>query len=314
MIFVGGLPLDMEESVVRMYFSNYGAISNIEVKRSAKGKSKGFCFITFASDGIVDEIMADAPHEVGEVQVNVQKAADPKLKKEKQDDRRCRKMLVGDIRKEFGHPEIKALLETIGPVEKLTHLRSRNDDTCYCYVVMVNLSDTQKLLEMRKLRGENGLKLKFRPYGKDRLLEDVPNEASQVQEHSEHREQTNLTENVLPAKQLHQLERASAVEFPDQRASSEGLGLSQLAQTNLAEPRKTTFWAGLDALVDNPSNLAIGAVALKQNQIHQSVIKAPGLSSSPKKPKTFRNIKRWWAHANDDSNYRYNVNLREYLD
>lgn len=278
MIFVGGLPLDMDEDVLRMYFSHYGEISSIEVKRSAKGKSKGFCFITFRSDTVVDEILADAPHEVGDTQVNVQKAEDPKTKKAQQDDRRNRKILVGDIRKGFGHEEIRALLETIGPVEKITQLRSRNDDTCYCHAVMVNLADTQKLLAMRKIRAENGLKMKFRPYLKETAVDGQPVQPTGALLSSDKLENVNLLLPPIGAEQ--------APEIGD------------------------SVQAG-----KSPSILDRGSKNLHNLQVRGSLQKALRVTSSPdfKRSKGYQSIKEWRAHINNESNYRYNIDVREFV-
>lgn len=278
MIFVGGLPLDMDEDALRMYFSHYGEISRIEVKRSAKGKSKGFCFITFMSNAVVDEILADAPHEVGDAQVNVQKAEDPKTKKAQQDDRRNRKLLVGDIRKGFGHEEIRALLETIGPVEKITQLRSRNDDTCYCHAVMVNLADTQKLLEMRKIRAENGLKMKFRPYLKETAVEGQQVEPSDALLSSEKLENSNL----------------------------------QPPETGTEQP------AGLVDSVQVPKSSSIfhkDSQTRHNLQVRGSPQKALRVTSSPdfKRSKGYLSIKEWWDHINNELNYRYNIDVREFV-
>ena len=276
MIFVGGLPLDMDEDALRMYFSHYGEISSIEVKRSAKGKSKGFCFITFTSNTVVDEILADAPHEVGDAQVNVQKAEDPKTKKAQQDDRRNRKLLVGDIRKGFGHEEIRALLETVGPVEKITQLRSRNDDTCYCHAVMVNLADTQKLLEMRKIKAENGLKMKFRPYLKETTVEGQQLEPTDVLLSSEQLEKSNV----------HRLE--TSTEKPARLMDS------------VPAPKSSSIFHK-----DSQTRPNL--------QVRGSPSRVLRVTSSPdfKRSKGYHSIKEWWAHIINESNYRFNIDVRE---
>lgn len=167
MIFVGGLPQDADEEALRLYFSLFGAVSDVEVKRSLKGKSKGFGFVWFESNSSVDAAVKHPQHMVLNTPFNVQIAEDPKAKKRQQDDRKSRKILVGNIPKDKKQQEIKVLLERIGPVDKVTQFRSRNDGTYYCYAIMVNFADAQKLLQMKKLKSNDGVKLKFKPYEKE---------------------------------------------------------------------------------------------------------------------------------------------------
>lgn len=167
MIFVGGLPQDADEEALRLYFSLFGAVSDVEVKRSLKGKSKGFGFVWFESNSSVDAAVKHPQHMVLNTPFNVQIAEDPKAKKRQQDDRKSRKILVGNIPKDKKQQEIKVLLERIGPVDKVTQFRSRNDGTYYCYAIMVNFADAEKLLQMKKLKSNDGVKLKFKPYEKE---------------------------------------------------------------------------------------------------------------------------------------------------
>lgn len=167
MIFVGGLPQDADENALQQYFSLFGAVSDVEVKRSLKGKSKGFGFVWFESRSAVESAVKHPQHKIYDTLFNVQIAEDPKAKKQQQDDRKSRKILVGNIPKDKSQNEIKVLLERIGPVDKVTQFRSRNDGTYYCYAIMVNLTDAKKLLQMKKLKSDDGLKLKFKAYEKD---------------------------------------------------------------------------------------------------------------------------------------------------
>jgi len=65
-IFVGGLQAETTEEKIIEYFSQFGEIkNNIEfaVDHATK-KRRGFCFIEFANEGIVDRIVKDKYHEV----------------------------------------------------------------------------------------------------------------------------------------------------------------------------------------------------------------------------------------------------------
>lgn len=65
-IFVGGLQEETTEQKLMEYFGKFGEIqNNIEfaVDRNTK-KKRGFCFIEFASEGIVDRIVKDKFHTI----------------------------------------------------------------------------------------------------------------------------------------------------------------------------------------------------------------------------------------------------------
>lgn len=65
-IFVGGLQAETTEEKLMEYFGQFGEIQNkieFAVDHTTK-KRRGFCFIEFASEGIVDRIVKNKYHEV----------------------------------------------------------------------------------------------------------------------------------------------------------------------------------------------------------------------------------------------------------
>lgn len=198
MIFVGGLHQDADEEALRLYFSLFGAVSDVEVKRSFKGKSKGFGFVWFESNSSVEAAVKHPQHIVLNTPFNVQIAEDPKAKKRQQDDRKSRKILVGNIPKDKKQQDIKVLLERIGPVEKVTQFRSRNDGTFYCYAIMVNFADAQKLLQMKKLKSDDGVKLKFKLYEKESVTALQPSRKSEEFSSAKERKQNTICWPATP--------------------------------------------------------------------------------------------------------------------
>ncbi|PIN22289.1 RNA-binding protein musashi/mRNA cleavage and polyadenylation factor I complex, subunit HRP1 [Handroanthus impetiginosus] len=78
-IFVGGLPLSLNEDDLREYFSSYGNIVEHQIMLDHKtGRSRGFGFVTFESEDAVEKIFSDGRmHELGGKQVEI-KRAEPK--------------------------------------------------------------------------------------------------------------------------------------------------------------------------------------------------------------------------------------------
>ncbi|XP_057309078.1 heterogeneous nuclear ribonucleoprotein A/B-like [Hydractinia symbiolongicarpus] len=75
-IFVGGLQAETTEEKLMEYFGQFGEIkNNIEfaVDHNTK-KRRGFCFIEFASEGIVDRIVKEKFHEVAGKRLETKRA------------------------------------------------------------------------------------------------------------------------------------------------------------------------------------------------------------------------------------------------
>ncbi|KAL8508943.1 hypothetical protein ACS0TY_016222 [Phlomoides rotata] len=76
-VFVGGLPLSLNEDDLREYFSPYGNIAEHQIMLDHKtGRSKGFGFVTFETEVAVEKIFSDGRmHELGGKQI---KKTEPK--------------------------------------------------------------------------------------------------------------------------------------------------------------------------------------------------------------------------------------------
>eukprot|EP00897_Mesotaenium_endlicherianum_P003041 jgi/Mesen1/2765/ME000170S01873 len=75
-IFVGGIPPNITEDDLKAYFSKYGPVTEYQVMQDhATGRSRGFGFVTFDSDQVVEDVLAHGKmHELGQKQVEVKKA------------------------------------------------------------------------------------------------------------------------------------------------------------------------------------------------------------------------------------------------
>lgn len=85
-LFVGGLSPDTTEETIRTYFGNYGEIDCIERPRDRNTqKFRGFCFIAFAKDGLVKEIIAESKfHTIDGRQCEVKDGDNSKRQRQQQ--------------------------------------------------------------------------------------------------------------------------------------------------------------------------------------------------------------------------------------
>lgn len=74
-IFVGGLSTETSDDEIRNFFSNFGTIMDVEMPfDKTKNQRKGFCFITFESEQVVNELLKTPKQMIGGKEVDVKRA------------------------------------------------------------------------------------------------------------------------------------------------------------------------------------------------------------------------------------------------
>lgn len=93
---------------VHDYFKNFGEIEKVTVKfDSVTGRSRGFGFVTFASEDSVEAVLNAGPHFIRN------RPIDPKRPKGKA---ALKKIFVGGINGDMSKEEVKAYFEQFGAV------------------------------------------------------------------------------------------------------------------------------------------------------------------------------------------------------
>lgn len=74
-IFVGGLTAELSDDDIKNYFSQFGHIIEVEMPfDKQKNQRKGFCFITFESEQVVNELLKSPKQTIKDKEVDVKKA------------------------------------------------------------------------------------------------------------------------------------------------------------------------------------------------------------------------------------------------
>ncbi|XP_046993389.1 RNA-binding protein squid isoform X3 [Schistocerca americana] len=74
-IFVGGLVPELSDDDIKNYFAQYGTIVEVEMPfDKTKNQRKGFCFITFESEQVVQELLKSPKQSINGKEVDVKKA------------------------------------------------------------------------------------------------------------------------------------------------------------------------------------------------------------------------------------------------
>ncbi|XP_061704260.1 RNA-binding protein squid isoform X2 [Cydia pomonella] len=74
-IFVGGLSSEISDDEIKSFFGNFGTIIEVEMPfDKTKNQRKGFCFITFESEQVVNELLKTPKQTIGGKEVDVKRA------------------------------------------------------------------------------------------------------------------------------------------------------------------------------------------------------------------------------------------------
>lgn len=74
-IFVGGLAPELSDDDIKNFFAQYGTIVEVEMPfDKTKNQRKGFCFITFESEQVVQELLKSPKQSINGKEVDVKKA------------------------------------------------------------------------------------------------------------------------------------------------------------------------------------------------------------------------------------------------
>ncbi|XP_068625822.1 RNA-binding protein squid isoform X2 [Battus philenor] len=74
-IFVGGLSSEISDDEIKNFFSNFGTIMEVEMPfDKTKNQRKGFCFITFESEQVVNELLKTPKQTIAGKEVDVKRA------------------------------------------------------------------------------------------------------------------------------------------------------------------------------------------------------------------------------------------------
>jgi len=74
-IFVGGLKSEMTDDDIKNHFSAMGTVTEVEMPMDrVKNQRKGFCFITFEQESVVNDLIRVGKTKIKDIEVDVKKA------------------------------------------------------------------------------------------------------------------------------------------------------------------------------------------------------------------------------------------------
>lgn len=165
LLFVGGLPLHACDTNLAKYFRQFGPLDYIEVDRLQNGKSKGTGYIQFVNPSDSRKAVNYAKvHEILGKPITLEIASLPESLNLEMKLRTNRKIFLGNIPNGTTKEAIYNLISRHARVERVTHLRTAAGNYTYCYAVLYNFADKQRLISKGHLLLENGSIIQVKQY------------------------------------------------------------------------------------------------------------------------------------------------------
>lgn len=115
-LFVGGIPAATNEQAIYEHFSQYAAISKVQIMRHKKNKqSKGFAYVTLVDAADIPSILNHI-HYIEDRKVDCQVAVSKREKQKKKDDQKQRMVYVANLPSDLMSEELKGHFVQFGPV------------------------------------------------------------------------------------------------------------------------------------------------------------------------------------------------------
>ncbi|KAL6936482.1 uncharacterized protein HGUI_00515 [Hanseniaspora guilliermondii] len=122
-MFVGGLNWDTTEDDLRDYFSKYGTVENVSIRKDREGKSKGYGFVDFEQSSSVEEVLSTRHILDGKV-------IDPKRAIPKTEQDKVGKIFVGGLPPEIKPKGFKEFFSQYGNVLDAQLMINKNTGMC----------------------------------------------------------------------------------------------------------------------------------------------------------------------------------------
>lgn len=116
-IFVGGLKASFTEEVIKAYFTKFGEVESIEMKKRKKGINKGFCIVKFSNGKIAERVLKRKEHFIEKRLVTCREYLNGgELKKSKQ-EKNNRKIYISGLSPDITNEDIMDFFKKFGEVE-----------------------------------------------------------------------------------------------------------------------------------------------------------------------------------------------------
>lgn len=120
-LYMGCIPFSSEEEPLLAYFSQFGRIDKIVLKRRKNGRCCGFWYIRCQDLETLENILRSKPHNVYDREIIVEKVLKNKDRRKKDQELNKRRVFVKNTSQDsISDEEIRSLFSTFGEIVRLS--------------------------------------------------------------------------------------------------------------------------------------------------------------------------------------------------
>lgn len=145
-IIVLQLSFNSTEDTVHEYFSQFGDIEKLDLKRYPDGSSRGFAFIVYVSEDSIDKVLSTTEHMIDKRKVTVEKA---KTRSEKM---QTSKIFIGKLPSELTEESLRIYFSRFGEVDEVQFVfnkQTNNERKSFCFIQFKSPEAVEKITESK---------------------------------------------------------------------------------------------------------------------------------------------------------------------
>lgn len=151
-LFIGGISFETTDDSLNEYFAKYGQITDcVVIKDSESGRSKGFGFVTFATEEEADSCMAERPHTLHERQIDVKRAVSREDSSKPGAHVQVKKCFIGGVKKGMSEDTLRGYFQQFGTIQEFEIPKDREsgEPRGFAFVTFDDFDVVDKLVAKR---------------------------------------------------------------------------------------------------------------------------------------------------------------------
>jgi len=151
-LFIGGISFETTDDSLNEYFQKYGEITDcVVIKDSESGRSKGFGFVTFATEQEADACMNERPHTLHERQIDVKRAVSREESSKPGAHVQVKKIFIGGVKKGMTEDMLRQYFEEFGSITEfeIPLDRETNEPRGFAFATFEDFDVVDKLVAKR---------------------------------------------------------------------------------------------------------------------------------------------------------------------
>ena len=150
-LFVGGLAWDSTEESIKAYFSTFGQVDEVTLKRNKEDPSKhrGFCFVKFSTAEAADSVLAQQdPHMIDRSKVDPKSVCPPGVKPEQ----RTTKIFVGGLQDQTTDEALTEYFSQFGQIQNQIEFstdRNTGKRRGFCFIEFANEGVVDRIVKTK---------------------------------------------------------------------------------------------------------------------------------------------------------------------